>query len=573
MKKYLIYGILLFVGIGLGALLFSSSKENVHIQESTHQHIQESNNQELWTCSMHPQILKTEPGDCPICGMELIPATASDEGLGLNEIRMTKNAMALANVQTTVIGDSGQKAGTSITLSGKIIQNAEKMAVQASYFDGRIEKLNVNFEGQEIQKGQLLATIYSPDLVAAQQELLTAVSMKESQPQLYSAVRKKLNLWKLSENQINSIEKSGKVQENVPVYATVSGTVDEVMSAVGDYVKRGQPLLKVSNLSSVWAAFDVYENQLGQLKNGDSISIIANAFPDKKFSAQLSFIQPTLNTQSRTVSVRATLNNTENLLKPGMFVTGKLDTGTANKTAANSNLIIPASAVLWTGERSLVYVKTDKNEPVFEMREVTLGSKNGEMYSVSSGLENGEEIVTNGTFTVDAAAQLQDKKSMMNQAENTPTDEMMRMELPERFQREFIAVLPDYLRLKDDFFDGESTQISASAEKLASAFGKIDITELSGMVKSHSDVILKNLQKIEKTKDLEAQREAFVKLNENMVAIARNLNEVPQALYLQQCPMANNNKGALWLSASKEIRNPYYGEAMKNCGSVIDSLF
>jgi len=132
--------------------------------------------------------------------------------------------------------------------------NEEANATQASYFDGRIERLNVNYEGQEISKGQLLATIYSPELVAAQQELLTAASLKETQPELYNAVRNKLKLWKLSEKQINTIEASGKVTENFPVYATVSGTVSEVMSAEGDYVKKGQPIAKVSNLNTVWAA-------------------------------------------------------------------------------------------------------------------------------------------------------------------------------------------------------------------------------------------------------------------------------------------------------------------------------
>ena len=141
-------------------------------------------------------------------------------------------------------------------------------------------------KGQEIQKGQLLATIYSPELVAAQQELLTASSLKESQPQLYNAVRNKLKLWKLSNDQINSIETSGKVKENFPVYATVSGTVSEVMSSEGDYLKKGQPIAKVSNLSTVWAEFDAYESQLSQFKKGQKISIATNAYPNKTFDGQ-----------------------------------------------------------------------------------------------------------------------------------------------------------------------------------------------------------------------------------------------------------------------------------------------
>lgn len=176
---------------------------------------------------MHPQIMLSEPGDCPICGMNLIPASSSADGLAMNEIKMTKNAMALANISTSIVGKETLENGDMISLSGKIKRNEEENAIQASYFDGRIERLHVNYEGQEVRKGQLLATIYAPSLVAAQQELITAASVKKSQPSLYKAVRNKLKLWKLSESQINSIEKSGKVRENFPIYATVSGTVSE----------------------------------------------------------------------------------------------------------------------------------------------------------------------------------------------------------------------------------------------------------------------------------------------------------------------------------------------------------
>src|SRR5690606_32461962 len=177
---------------------------------------------QMWTCSMHPQIMQPESGDCPICGMDLIPADGGSDGLLADQFKLTENAMALANIQTTIVG-KGNVEGNTIKLSGKIAENEEANAVQVSYFSGRIERLNVNFTGETIRKGQLLATIYSPELYAAQQELITAASLKDSQPTLYKAVRNKLKLWKLSENQINLIETSGKVLENFPVYATVSG--------------------------------------------------------------------------------------------------------------------------------------------------------------------------------------------------------------------------------------------------------------------------------------------------------------------------------------------------------------
>jgi len=359
---------------------------------------------------MHPQIMLPESGDCPICGMDLIPTETGSEGLDANQFKMTENAMALANIETSVVGNSIVESN-AIKLSGKIMENEEANAVQVSYFSGRIEKLNVNFTGEKIRKGQLLATIYSPELFAAQQELLTAASLKESQPALYKAVRNKLKLWKLSESQINDIETSGKVKENFPVYATVSGTVSEKLVEQGDYIKEGQPLLRIANLNSVWANFDVYENQINLFKIGQEVLITANANPNKEFKAKVSFIDPVLNSKTRTVILRAVLDNSTNIFKPGMFVQGNIKEINLGKEQA---LIIPSTAILWTGERSVVYIKIQSEEPVFEMREVTLGNRMGENYEVIIGLGNGDEIVTNGTFTVDAAAQLQGKKSMMN---------------------------------------------------------------------------------------------------------------------------------------------------------------
>jgi Cu(I)/Ag(I) efflux system membrane fusion protein len=359
---------------------------------------------------MHPQIKLNEPGDCPICGMDLIPAETGAEGLNANEIKMTDNAMALANIQTSVVGQ-GQIGSNTLKLSRKIKANEESNAVQVTYFGGRIEKLYVNSTGERVGAGQRLATIYSPELVAAQQELLTASSLKESQPALYKAVRNKLKLWKLSEKQINAIESAGKVQENFPVFATVSGTVTQKMVEEGDYLKQGQTLYKIANLNTVWAEFDAYENQIASLKTGQTIKVTTNAYRNEVFDAKVSFVDPILNSATRTVVVRAVLNNKNDLFKPGMFVEGIIE-GTQTRT--ENTVSVPATAVMWTGERSVVYIKTNPNEAIFEMREVLLGNSTGDSYTILEGLQNGDEVVTNGTFTVDAAAQLQGKKSMMN---------------------------------------------------------------------------------------------------------------------------------------------------------------
>lgn len=578
MKKYIIYIAILAVGLILGYLFFGTSNEG----NSNTSEISESSDSkpQMWTCSMHPQIMQPEPGDCPLCGMDLIPAESGAEGLALNEIKMTENAMALANVQTTIVGNASDSDENSLMLSGKIMPNEEANAVQASYFEGRIEKLNVNFTGEEVRKGQLLATIYAPALVAAQQELLTAASMKESQPALYKAVRNKLKLWKLSESQIEQIETSGKVRDNFPIYATVSGTVSEKLAEEGDYVKQGQPIVKVSNLGTVWAMFDAYENQISQLRKGQKITVITNAYPNKEFEATISFIDPSLNTQSRTVSVRATLNNKEGLFKPGMFVTSKVQM--SESTEKQSLISIPASAVLWTGNRSLVYVKTNPNEPVFEMREVGLGAKQGDMYIILDGLKNGEEVVTNGTFTVDAAAQLQGKKSMMNtegQAEVDPTGHLAgieRLEVPSKFQDQLKAVFDNYMVIEKALVNDNAETPKTAATVLLKSIKNVDMT-LVKEEPAHSRWMLldKELQEsalaISKTSDIKEQRDHFIHLSAHLINAVKTFG-INQKVYVDFCPMVNNDVGAFWLSTEEEILNPYFGASMLRCGEISDEI-
>jgi Cu(I)/Ag(I) efflux system membrane fusion protein len=404
MKKYLIYILILIAGLALGYVFFSSDGNPDKEKKETAQKSQ------TYTCSMHPQIRKQEPGDCPICGMELIPVKQSGGSQVMGDaIKMSPRAMALAGVQTTTVGQDSVSS-SELMLSGKIKPNENASSVQAAYFDGRLEQLFIEFEGEKINRGQLLAKIYAPKLVSAQQELLTVAKNKESQPELYQAVRNKLKNWKISEGQIDKIESSGKVLRNFPIYANSSGIVIEKNVSEGDYVKEGQTLYQIANLDQVWAVFDAYENQIGQLQENQNIEITANSYPAKTWKSKISFIQPILNESQRTVKVRAELDNSDQMLKPGMFIKGAVKT----KSSGNKTLSVPKTAVLWTGERSVVYVQAQDGTPIFELREVQLGTENQNGYQIIDGLKSGEKVVTQGTFTVDAAAQLQGKNSMMS---------------------------------------------------------------------------------------------------------------------------------------------------------------
>ena len=585
MKNYISYIIILVIGLFLGWLLFGTSKDkkNTHTDETV------LGVDQMWTCSMHPQIMQPEPGDCPICGMDLIPAEVKTDGLEANQFKMTENAMALANIETSVVGEN-QSSSNSMTLSGKIQANDKSSAIQTAHFGGRIEVLNFKSEGEFVNNGAIIASIYSPELVTAQNELIEAMDIKNEQPELYNAVRNKLKFWKISEKQIQQIERTKIVVTNFNMYANTKGYVETVFVKEGNHVKEGAPLFKVANLNSVWAQLDAYEQDVKKLSVGQNISISLNAYPDTNIDTKIDYISPVLNDKTRTVSVRATLNNLDGKLKPGMLISA---TTKAQSNDMKSTTSVPKSAVLWTGKRSIVYVKVSNKSPVFELREIELGNANEGYYVVLSGLKNGEEIVTNGTFTIDAAAQLNGKLSMMNKAggkimtgheghlgmgnlttstnvDFSKADE--RLDVSIDFQNQLKVVVESYLLLKDNLVNDDT---SGSINHGKNLLANLDRVDMKLLVDNDAHMQWMTLLKDIKTAatslsneiEIESQRNYFKPLSSSITK-AVELFGINQTLYSQFCPMADNDKGAYWLSKEEEIFNPYFGDAMLKCGSV-----
>lgn len=422
-NKYFRTGLLVLSGILIGWILFHSPSK---VKEA-HNHEAESVESEIWTCSMHPQIRMHKPGKCPICGMDLL-LLKQNTGVDTDStaIHFTKEATELANVSTSVV--TRQQPVKEVRMYGKIQADERLLQNQVAHVSGRIEKLFVNFTGEAIHKGQLLAIIYSPELITAQQELLEAAKVKQTQPQIYEAAIERLQQWKLTNSQISNVEKTGKVKTNFEVYSNTSGIVTARRVNTGDYVSQGSVLYDIANLSSVWVLFDAYESDLPFLHVGDKMMFTVQALPDKNFSGNIRFIDPVIDPSTRVAKVRVEISNAGGKLKPEMFVNGMVQ---ANLDQYRDKLVIPRSAVLWTGKRSIVYVKQlGTDEYVFRMREVELGPMLGNSYVILGGLKEGEEIVTEGTFSVDAASQLEGKQSMMNQTSpKTPVNSMAGMDM------------------------------------------------------------------------------------------------------------------------------------------------
>ncbi|MDA3844590.1 MAG: efflux RND transporter periplasmic adaptor subunit [Candidatus Kapabacteria bacterium] len=569
-------GSLIVAGILIGWLFFGGSDAPAVDEHAGHDHgAGETEVAQIWTCSMHPQIRQNEPGDCPICGMDLIPLAASGSNDDPAVLEMSESAMMLANIQTQVLELGNPEK--IIYLNGKIKIDERNIHNQTAHIPGRIEQLYINFTGQKVSVGQKIASIYSPELVNAQKELFEAIKLKSSMPRLYQLAVEKLKLLKITDSQISKIENSGKIKNEIDILADASGYVINLKISSGSQVKLGEVLFETADLSTVWVVFDVYEKDISRVKLNSEIDFKVSSQPGKNFTARVAFIDPVLDSKERTIKVRAKIRNSNNELKPEMFVKGVL------KSMLKSDMqkiIIPKSALMWTGKRSVVYVKVpDSEKPAFEMREITIGDDLGEFFIVESGLEENEEIVVNGTFKIDAAAQLNGNYSSMNRPAES---EKKAGEIPDyskntpkKFKSQLKSLILAYIKMTDALVLSDSKKSLAEAKNTENMLGKVDMSLLSHSGHKYwmtqSKIIKKEISLIAGTDNIEAQRKAFTELSEALIRSAKAFG-TDNVFYVVHCPMANDNAGGNWLSLKNEVLNPYFGDMMLHCGEVVETV-
>lgn len=579
----------LIIGLLLGWLIFGGvGNNNTSENLAEHSHVDEET---IWTCSMHPQIRQNEPGACPICGMDLIPLEdEQNEGIDPNAISMSATAMQLANVQTAVVGTMNQ--AKEVRLNGKIQEDERLVFSQSSHVPGRIENLKVNFTGDYVRKGQVIASVYSPELVTAQEELYEARKVMDTQPQLFNAAKEKLKTWKLTNSQIEQILQSGVSTTTFDIQADVSGYVTEKLVNPGDYVQRGQPIYEIADLSRVWVLFDVYESDMGWVKKGDKVEYTVSSIPGETFTGTISFLDPIINPTTRVAKARVATTNSGLKLKPEMFVSGIVQAELKKSTDA---VVVPKSAVMWTGQRSVVYVKSVSDQGLnFQLREVTLGPSLGDSYVIGEGLEIGEEIAIHGTFSIDAAAQLAGKPSMMSpdagssESEHnhgamdmSPTYESIAAVervsgINSTFKAQLTKVYDAYLKMNSAFVDSDAKQVASEAKEVIKALKLVDMALLKGDAHmkwmDQLEVLNSTISAISKTDDIEKQRHAYIQFNLAFYESIKMFGLDNTTAYFQYCPMANDDKGAYWLSSKKDILNPYFGDAMLTCGETKETI-
>jgi len=539
-----------------------------------------------WTCSMHPQIiLPSNDQQCPICFMDLIPLEETgSEGLRPEELALSANAAALAEIRVTEV--RRQAVSRDIRLVGKVTADETRISTITARFSGRLDRLFVDTTGQKVRPGMPLAEIYSPELYSAQAELQAAARAAAdgaaSAEATYRSAQRKMDLWGLTAEQIEQILAGELLSSHLTVTAPTGGVVVDRQATLGRYVKTGTELYAIADLSRVWVTLDAFETDVASLREGQTVSFTARALPGRTFTGEVLFVNPVMNERSRTVEVRVEVDNADGHLKPGMLVTGRvavaLDAaGQAVVTADPSDqpLVIPATAPLLTGDRSVVYVRrsVDGERAVFAGRQVVLGPRAGDIYVVLEGLTAGEDVVTHGVFKIDSALQILAKPSMMN-----PAGEGAHPATPE-FKRSLGDLVAHYYVLQAALAGDDDIAAKRAVTGVASALDLVD--QVSGTLdaaaadrwQSAAAVLTGAVRRMTDSPDLTQRRLPLEDLSdtlwETLLVFDYSADNPVRRFH---CPMALDGKGANWIQADTTTTNPYYGSAMLRCGWEVEVI-
>jgi Cu(I)/Ag(I) efflux system membrane fusion protein len=400
----------------------------------------------FWTCSMHPEVKLPQLGKCPKCGMDLVPVRkdAGEEDEGRPRLTLSRAARELAGIQTAPVERRAVEA--VLRLTGRVDYDETRLRRIAARYAGRIDKLHAGccpaegtytprtlrgmpplpgtFVGNVVEEGAPLADIYSPEMLAAQEELLQAAHLAGADGEsrylpglaakTLEAAREKLLLLGLSKDQVAQVERSGKAAEHVTMLAPLAGTITMKAVSEGDYIEVGAEMFTIADLSRVWIMLDAYESDLPLLAVGQEAEFATPALPGEVFKARVAFIDPTIRPDTRTARVRLEAANPDGRLRPGAF-----GHAVVRRTPAGPGevlpLVVPATAPLVTGRRAVIYVEVpDAQRPTYEGREVTLGPRAGDWQVVLGGLREGERVVVRGNFKIDSALQIQARPSLMS---------------------------------------------------------------------------------------------------------------------------------------------------------------
>lgn len=526
---------------------------------------------EVWTCAMHPQVRRDGPGSCPFCGMDLVQASSVET----DQVVLSERAKILARIQTVEVASTAL-SGEARSFAGRVEVDETRMRTVTSWIGGRIDRLHVRETGAAVRRGQAIATLYSPEIYAAHQDLLVAkrqlqrlgsaseIARRGAEAAL-EAARDRLRLLGYEGARLEALERAERPSRSITIRADASGTVLERVATQGAYVQPGAPLYRVADLSTVWVELEASERDLPILAVGRQVSLSFAALPGRVIEGEVAFIDPVLDARRRVVDVRVRADNEDGALRPGMVADATLAPG-----EGVGALSIPASAPLFTGRRSIVYVEVpDADAPTYVPRTVQLGPRSGDAYPVLGGLREGERVVTHGAFAIDAELQLRGGPAMMTRA-----DDRSRLEPSDAFMEAIAPVVEAYLDVSDRLAADSAAEARAAADVLVAALEAVELaptespavrdawSPLQASLESHAHHVMH-------APAIAGMRVGFEHLSDLMRTLVRRFgNPTSATIHEAFCPMAFDNRGAHWVQRDETIANAYFGADMLTCGSI-----
>ncbi len=580
-----------------------------------------------YICPMMCTPPSTEPGRCPVCGMELVEATGGGGGDGIS-VTIEPSARRLVGIQTAM-SKLGEVQRTIRTI-GSIDFDESQLSTISAYVDGRLEKMYANYAGVKVRQGDDLALIYSPQLYTAQTEFITSLRSDGrigrfdfNGGDLNDMAREKLAEFGMTQAQIDELAKSGKPQSRIRIKSPQSGTVIEKSAVEGDYVETGQKLYRVADLSSVWLMLDLFPDDASAVRFGQQVEAEIQSIPGEVFTGRVAFIDPTVNAKTRTVRVRVEIMNFDGKLRPGDYATARVtvpaiptsqvyDPALANKYISPMHpqvirdapgqcplcdmdlvptsqlgfapaplpmqqvVTVPRDAVLLAGESSVIYVETDPGR--FEIRRVTVGPMNRQEAVIVEGLAAGETVATGGNFLIDSQMQLAGNPSLLDPTK-APRYAPGPLPLPQSSPVMLTSAAGSTLdRTYDAYFEIQSAMAADQTPppaQLNTLIAGLRELEMSAGVPDEAQRRFATARRAAARMDgsLQTDREAYRGVSHALLRAATVARGPKTAMKLTHyyCPMVPGGGGD-WLQANDQLRNPYWGSQMLRCGEVVGEM-
>lgn len=405
-----------------------------------HSHAAAGDSNTRFICPMMCTPPQAEPGRCPVCAMELVPATSGVGDSDARSIQIEPAARRVANIRTVAVTSAPMTR--TIRAIGELRYDEGALKTISAYVDGRLDRLYADYTGVVVKKGDQLALVYSPQLYSGQVELLLAKKSSEdsrtatlarvvqSNHDLYTSAKQRLVSLGMTELQIEQLEEAGEANSRMHLCAPISGTVIEKLAVEGQYVKEGDAIYKLADLSTVWLMLKLYPEDAATIRCGQTVQAEVQSLPGQKFAGRVAFIDPSVDPKTRTVGVRVVIPNDDGLLRVGDYAKATIDVPLSDAEA----VVVPRDAVLMAGNNSVLYVETEPGR--FEIRRVVLGPNCGDKIVIRSGVKQGEYAATRGNFLIDSQMQLAGNPSLID-----PTKSESKVE--EVMSAEMIAALSD----------------------------------------------------------------------------------------------------------------------------------